>query len=347
MNHRSYQKLCVANILNGVSDGLYKFSNPSRVALLFAPTPDDPIQVFDPQDLLKGHESKLKEVFISREDDWRQRVKRQIACQPQGYLIPDEDLALSGLISFAGASSEFFYQVWFTEHHPDMCSIRPTEKWLEQAATLLTHDFNTRNAPINSSDYVLKNYALQSIADFLVDERNQNLGFDTKIQIPSVLNHILSISKTREEGAWARGTLFFTEPQTIESLEFITKIQRHERPLVSNIKHIRKLLVGVERSDRKLVSDGYTIIGITDAQIPEYGISAHFKGDYGFLRMGGKRLPLFRTAVSTPPPGRPKWWSLKNCSWIANLRQRILTPFSMWSPAWFTVPATPVTVPPS
>lgn len=293
MNQKSYKKLCIANILNGVSDGLYKYSNPSRVAVLFAPGPDDPIQVFDPQDLLRGHESKLEEVFITNEDTWRDRIKTQINTQPSGHLIPDQDLDMSGLISFAGACSEFFYQIWFTEHHPDLCSIKPTEKWLEQAATLLAHDYNSTNTPINSSDYVLKNYSLQAIADHLVDERNQHLGFDTKIQVPSILNHILAISKTKEEGAWARGILFFTDPQTIRHIDFLTKIQRHERPLVSNIKHIRKLLVGVERSDRKLVSDGNAIIGITDTDVPDYAIAAHFKGDYGFLKMGRQKVASF------------------------------------------------------
>jgi len=293
MNQSSYKKLCIANMLNGVSDGLYKFSKPSRVALVFAPGPEDPVQVFDPQDLLGGHESKLEELFVTKEDIWRDRVRTLISRQPRGHLIPEEDPAMSGLISFAGACSEFFYQVWFTEHHPDMCSSRPTEKWLEQAATLLSHDYNSRNTPINSSDYVVKNYGLQAIADYLVDEWSRHLGFDTKISVPSILNHILTISKTREEGFWARGTLFFTDPVNIDAIDFITKIQRHERPVISNIKHIRKLLVGVERSDRKLVSDGNTIIGITNAQVPEFAITADFRGDYGFLRMGGQKVASF------------------------------------------------------
>ena len=67
-----------------------------------------------------------------------------------------------------------------------MCSIHPTERWLEQAVSLLVHDYNTKNAPINSSDYVLKNYSLQAIADHIVDERDKYLGFDSKIQIPPI-----------------------------------------------------------------------------------------------------------------------------------------------------------------
>ena len=63
--------------------------------------------------------------------------------------------------------------------------------------------------------------------------------------------------------------------------------------MVSNVKHIRKLLVAVERSDRKLVSDGKTIIGITDSPVPESAIAAEFNGDYGFLRMGGDKIASF------------------------------------------------------
>ena len=78
-----------------------------------------------------------------------------------------------------------------------MCSVHPTERWLEQAGSLLANDYNSRTMAINSSDYVLKNYALQAIADYIVDERDQNLDFDSKILITPILNDILNISKIR------------------------------------------------------------------------------------------------------------------------------------------------------
>jgi hypothetical protein len=293
MNDASYKKICIANILNGLTEGLSKYSGPTRVALIFAVEPDDPISIFDPQGLLRGHESKLDDVFYASGSQWRHRVKKNISTQPKGLVIREDDLELSGLISHGGSARKFFYQMWFTEHHPDMCSIHPTERWLEQAASLLVHDYNTKNAPINSSDYVLKNYSLQAIADHIVDIRDKHLGCDSKIQIPPILNDILNISKTREEGAWARGVLFFTDPDKIEHLDFLTKIQKHERPVVSNVKHIRKLLLAVERSERKLVSDGNTIIGITDGPVPDYAIAAEFKGDFGFLKTGKDKIASF------------------------------------------------------
>ncbi len=293
MNQTFYHKLCITNILNGVSEGLSKYSHPSKVAFVFAAREDDPVSIFDPQNILRGHEFKLKEVFHDNHDQWRQNIREKLRNQPRGYMVPENDLALSGLISFGGCSNDFFYQMWFTNHHPDICSIHPTERWLEQAACLLIHDYNSRSAAINSSDYVLKNYSLQAIADYIVDAREAHLGFDSKILIPPVLNDILNISKTREEGAWARGTLIFTDPQRLKEISFITKIQKHERPVISNVKHIRKLLVAVENSDRKLVSDGCTIIGITDSEIPEYAITADFRGDHGFLKLGDEKISSF------------------------------------------------------
>ena len=74
MNQTVYQKLCVANIMNGVIEGLCKFSHPSRVGLIFAAGPDDPVMVLDPQDLLQGHEVKIRQKFFSENGSWRFRV---------------------------------------------------------------------------------------------------------------------------------------------------------------------------------------------------------------------------------------------------------------------------------
>ncbi len=293
MNQELYKKLYITNILNGVTEGLSKFIRPSRVAVIFAAKPEDPVMILDPNGLLKGHETRLKELFFTDHRQWRLDLIEKINCQPLGHFVLEEDPGLSGLISCGGISSEFFYQSWFTDHHPDMCSKKPVKCWLEQAITLFIHDFNSTTTVINASDYVLKNYSLQAVADAIVDEREQHLTFDSRMQIPPILNAILNISKTREEGAWARGHLFFTDAHKLESLDFITKIQRHERPSISNAKHIRKLLLAVERSDRKLASDGLSVIGITDVAIPDYAVTADFRGDFGFLKLGNEKLASF------------------------------------------------------
>ena len=78
MNDTSYKKLCIANILNGLTEGLSKYSRPTRVALIFAAQPEDPVSILDPQGLLRGHESKLEDVFFADVTQWRLKIKETI-----------------------------------------------------------------------------------------------------------------------------------------------------------------------------------------------------------------------------------------------------------------------------
>ncbi len=294
MGSNIYRNLCVANIFNGLVEGLSKFSKPSRVALIYQPAHEDELKIYDPRNLLKGHEPKLKEIYYDDHDAWRQKTADLIESQPKGYLAPVNELSLSGLISYGGSSAFFFYQMWFTDHHPNMCSTKPTEKWLEQASWLLAADyFSEMNTSGSSAGYTLKNYALQAIADHIVDERSKSMNFDSKLLIPPILNTILDISKTREEGIAAQGRIVFTDPDRISHINFITRIQKHEQPVLSNSKHIRKLLLAVEGSSRKLVSDGKTIVGVTDDPVPAYAIASEYKGDHGFLTLGEDKICSF------------------------------------------------------
>jgi hypothetical protein len=183
--------------------------------------------------------------------------------------------------------------MWFTDHHPDMCSTHPTQRWLEHAAWLMAQDFASDNISMGTSGHALQNYAIHAITDHIVDVRNQILGLDTRMLINPILDTILNISKTREEGAWPRGRLVFMDPDTLDRVRFIARIQRHERPYLANAKHIRKLLLAVENSDRKLISDGNTIIGISGSDPPPFALVANYQGDHGFLEINGETICSF------------------------------------------------------
>ena len=292
MPHDIFGNLCIFNIFNGLVDGLSHFSQSSRAALIYAAKPTDEIRIYDPQHLLQGHELKLKELYMG-DDSWRNINSRQLARQPLGHFLTTEDLHLAGTISFGGSSHSFFYQMWFTDHHPNMCSIYPTQRWLEHAGWLLSQDFATDNISMGTSGQALQNYALHAITDHIVDKRNEMLGLDSRMLIRPILDTILTISKTKEEGAWPRGRLLFIDPAALEAIPFIAKIQKHEQPYIGNAKHIRKLLLGVENSNRKLISDGNTIIGISDFPSPEFAITGNFRGDHGFLELGEKKICSF------------------------------------------------------
>ncbi|MBF0201789.1 MAG: DNA integrity scanning protein DisA nucleotide-binding domain protein [Desulfamplus sp.] len=292
MKNARHSDLLIQDIYSGLVEGLSHFSHNSRAALVYARNPGDELHIYDPQKLMNGHEPKLKELYFE-DDSWRQHLIQQLTVQPRDHYITFNNLQLAGLISFGGSSRSFFYQMWFTDHHPDICSIYPTERWLEHAGWLTAQDFAVENPAAGTSGHVLQNYSFRAVNDHVVDVRNEILGLDTGMLIPPVLDTILKLSKTREEGYWPRGRLIFVDPQFMDQLSFTAKIQGHERPSIGNVKHVRKLLLGVEYSDRKLVSDGRAIIGISRSPVPDYAVSAFFKGDHGFVEIRGSAICSF------------------------------------------------------
>ena len=289
----AFIRRCITETMEGLRDGLTHFSGPSRTAVIYAITPDDPIYIFDPQNLLIGHEPKFKKLYIDS-DEWRTRCTIKYDKKKYSDLIQEKNLGLAGLISYGGRSSSVVFQMWFTDHHPDMCALEPTERWLEQAIYRFSHDIaNEEDLYTGISGGFLKEYATHAVRDFIVDEMNVRIGWDTRIRVYPILDAVLKISRTPEEGEWPRGRLIFVEKGSIAKMNFILELPEAERPALDNIKHIRKLLQSVENSDLKLVSADNTIIGITREDHPDFSISVDFKGRHGFLSLNNKPVCSF------------------------------------------------------
>jgi hypothetical protein len=294
MTTESFRNLCLFHTLDGLRDGLTHFSGSSRAALIYVIKPNDPIRVYDPQNLLQGHEPILKEIYL-KSNQWRKDVAaKTLKKMLSGHILAQNNLQLAGLISCGGRSRSIFYQMWFTEHHPDMCSIGPTECWLEHAVWLLSHDFATEDLLYTrTSGNVLREYATHAVRDYIIDQMNIILGWDTQIRVYPILDAVLGISKTREEKAWPLGELTFVESKTILEMEFLARFPLLEQPSLNNFKHVRKLLQSVENSDRKLISDGKTIVGISADTKENFRITADFRGEYGFLSINDNLVCSF------------------------------------------------------
>ena len=293
MTNDAFVCKCISETLDGLRDGLSHFSAPSRAAVLYAVAPGKPMCIYDPQNLLRGHEPILKELFVDS-DDWRQTAGDLPATNDFSHMQPEKGLDLTGLISYGGRSGSVFYQMWFTEHHPDMCSIGPTECWLEHAAWRVSHDIaNEESLYTGISGSFMREYATHSVRDYLVDQMNILLGWDTQLRIYPTLDTILGISRTREEGAWPRGEIIFVEEYILREIDFVARFPKDEQPSLENFKHIRKLLLAVERSERKLVSDGQTIVGIATGDLPNFSIIADFRGHHGFLKLNSELVCSF------------------------------------------------------
>lgn len=285
---------CVYETLYGLQEGLTHYTQqPSRVALIYAADRNDPIRIYDPLDLLQGHEPKLKKIFLDTEE-WRKDVPGIEAFSSSREFSTKSNLELTGLISCGGRSHSIFYQMWFAEHHPDMCHIGPTERWLEQAAFRLSHAFaNPQRSYTGISGHFLREYATHAVRDHIVDQLKQHLGIDGGQRVFAILCTILDISRTQEEGTRPRGELLFVHPSTVSSVPFMARFPAHEQPLLANHKHVCKLLLASEGSSRKLVSDGQVILGITAEQPAPFHFGAEFRGGHGFIHLNDELLCSF------------------------------------------------------
>jgi Probable sensor domain DACND/Probable sensor domain DACNH/DisA bacterial checkpoint controller nucleotide-binding len=284
---------CLNDTLEGVRDGLSHFSGPSRVASIFMLHSRAPVCIFDPQNLLRGHEPKFKELYLEQ-NDWLLNFALPSYKSRFGHLKPEKNLQLAGLVSYGGRSNPVFYQMWFTEHHPDMCSTAPTERWLEHAAWRFSHDIaNEPDLYTGISGNFLREYSTYAVRDQIVDHMNLALGWDTHLRIFPILDAVLGISKTREEGAWPRGRLIVVEQRSLAELEFVVRFPEADTPVLENFKHVRKLLMAVEDGALVLVSDGQRIFGIASGSLPSFCIIADFRGQYGFLHVNDQPLCSF------------------------------------------------------
>ncbi|MDR3090293.1 MAG: DNA integrity scanning protein DisA nucleotide-binding domain protein [Desulfobulbaceae bacterium] len=303
----SFVRRCVSNILGGLCDGLTHFSGTSRAALLLTLDRDSPMLVCDPQGLLKGHEPIFKSLYLDNQD-WRRIDRLPDERDNFAEIIPAKDPGLAGLISCGGYSGSVFFQQWFTEHHPDICSIGPTSYWLEYAVWLLSHDLaNNSDLYSNISGNFLKEYALHAVRDYIIDQMNRLLGWDTQLRIYPVLDALLIISETHEEGSWPLGRLLFVDPNMVDQLDFLVRYQENMRPRLIHYKHVRKLLLTVEHSDCYLVSNGQSILGIcTEKNLPIFSLCADYQGRHGFLRVNGEAICSFSEGRFTSSSYRTK-----------------------------------------
>ncbi|MBW1636966.1 MAG: DNA integrity scanning protein DisA nucleotide-binding domain protein [Deltaproteobacteria bacterium] len=307
----SFVNRCISETLGGIRDGLSLFSGASRVAIIFAISGIDDLVMYDPQNLLKGYEPKLKNIYL-QDHAWRSGISKNVYSHSYNYIEPQQNLKLDGLISCGGSSSTVFYQMWFTEHHPNLCSTGPTECWLEHAVLRLSHDIaNDSSLYTGISGSFLREYALHAVRDYIIDKVNRTFGLDYHIRIYPVLDAVLSISKTNEEGARPFGKLTFVEPRFLDTITYLAHFKGSERPPLNNFKHVRKLLQAVEHSDHTLISDGKSILGIGRNILAEFHITVDFQGKFGFLTAGGEKICSFQDGSYSSNTHRAKLFEVE------------------------------------
>jgi hypothetical protein len=178
LRYNSFVSRCLRETLSGLQEGLSLFSGTSRSAIIFVLNKNDGLQILDPHNLLRGHEPKLQKIYYDV-NHWCKPIDSNYFKNMFNSIEPQVNLQLDGLISTGGSSGPVYYQMWFTEHHPNICSILPIECWLEHAVFRFSHDMaNDSNLYTGISGDFLREYATHAVHDCIVDKAGQFLGLD-------------------------------------------------------------------------------------------------------------------------------------------------------------------------
>ena len=284
---------CINETLQGLRDGLTQFSGPSSAAVIFNLPGKSELYIYDPDSLLRGHEIFIRNFYIDKRKRYSfPQYKDKLDIYSNITQAPDCNI--DGLLSFGGCSATVPYQMWFTEHHPDMASTGPTQRWLEHTVLRFSHDIaNEAELYTGISGSFLKEYSTHAIHDHIKKETLKKTGKSFKLEVYPILDAILEISKTQEEGAWPKGELVFLEPEIITEVNFLASFVATELPQLYRAKHVRKLLQTVEGTNHKLISDGSNIFGISCANLPGHFITADYRGRYGYLKINNETICSF------------------------------------------------------
>ncbi len=290
---RSFVDRCLSDTLQGLREGLSHFSGPSTAAVIFSLPRDSRLFILDPDQLLRGHELKIRHFYYDGDG-------REIPLDYRGVsrcysaLAPVPPFELDGLLSHGGSSAIVPYQMWFTEHHPDIISTGPTKRWLAHAVLRFSHDVANDVALYTGvSGCFLREYATHAVFDHIDGETRRLTGTGPQLAMFQILDAILGILNTREEGLRPVGELMFIAPDDIPGVPFIARFKQHELPQLQHFKHVRKLLQTVAGSRRKLISDGVNIHGIASRAPALYAVTADYRGHYGYLRINQEPVCSF------------------------------------------------------
>jgi len=289
----SFLQKCINDTLQGLRDGLSHFSGPSHAAVIFSLPGQKQLSIYDPDSLLRGHELKIKHFYFDGENVPVFPVYNGKSVS-YSHIESVPDLQIDGLLSFGGSSATVPYQMWFSEHHPDLTSTGPTIRWLEHAVLRFSHDIaNDAELYTGISGKFLKEYSTHAIHDHILRENLDNTGKQLNLDVYPILDAILSISKTSEEGALPSGELVFVEPQDIASIDLLAAFDENDLPRINHFKHVRKLLQTVEDFEHKLISDGSRIFGIAGSGLPHKSLTAEYHGRYGYLQLNNDTVCSF------------------------------------------------------
>lgn len=290
--------LSVAEIAEGLIEGISRFAGPSRVAAIVTFPLNGELLICDDHGLLSPYAAEIQTYFF-HDKTWLAGIRNYV---PNDSLIaryPQPSVEIPGVVARAVSTARIHYQAWFVERPGNCLSEGPLAKWLEYAGMRLVDESFTwhlgRYRPYRVVFANLANYVSSAVIDYIRSELWSATNANNKIDIEQIIDGILGISGTFEEGQRATGRIVFAKDGDLAQLSYVTKFPKASLPRLENWKQVQKILKTVSGTNYSLVSNGSYLLGICNKTDSLNGIiDVDFYGGRGEIRVNSKPVCSFR-----------------------------------------------------
>ena len=291
-----FMSISVTEIATGLMQGISRFNGPSRVAVITTLPLTDKLWICDDHGLLTHHSKEIATYYLDKKS-WLTRLPRYSSDYDQLAFYPQPALELPEILVYASSSMRVPYQAWFTERPPNLVSEGPLAEWLNHASQLLVYESFAwqlgGNRPYGVVPSAIANYAVSAVASHIHSELYSATNTNTKLNVHAIIDAVLGISSTYEEGQRATGRLVLAEDILLQQRSFVTKFPSRTSPRLDNWKQVQKLLRAVSGTPFCLASNGDRIIGICENAGAKGIIRIDFEGGRGEILVDAKPVCTF------------------------------------------------------
>ena len=304
----------VQRLLYSLSQGLSQFFgdrtittkyNPRfRVAAVLRATPDEPIYVYDPNDLLADTGLDLPTAIEAAETDIA--AHSTTARKPYvPFFIEEWYITVPDVCGLVLASESVPLVGIIVESPRGLKSQDAVKEWIAAVGRIACERLHSEIFSFpDTASMAMRSYAMESVVGALQSQVNEVAGNSIKAQ--SVVEAFCELSVQAEEGERPTGTIVIVQKEDLDSLDWQMEFPDDQRPKLEETTLVAKLFALCEGTSA-LISDGAEVYGIADIGAPpQDAISATFSNGRASITFNGVALAVVSNGALHAPFSPPE-----------------------------------------
>ncbi|MFN8657312.1 MAG: diadenylate cyclase [Candidatus Obscuribacterales bacterium] len=261
----------VQRLLHALSQGLSqffgdrtitsKFDPKFRVAGIVRAKPDEPVYVYDPNDLLADFNLELPKAIAAAEAEIAS-VPASVRKPYEPFLLQEWYINVPDVCGLVLAADTVPLVGIIVESPPLLSSQDAIKEWIGATGRIACERLHNEifSYP-DTASMAMRSYAMESVVGAL--QRMADGVPDNSIQVQSIIESLCEISTHTEEGKRPTGILAVVQQAELDKLTWKMQLHDQQRPRLEESKHISKLFALCD-GRYALITDGTEVYGLAN-----------------------------------------------------------------------------------